>query len=44
MNEKILKKLELAGEKLVDYVLDHPIKTLIIGYVLITVTKWFKEQ
>jgi len=40
---KIVEKLEGAMDKTLDYVTEHPIKTLIIAFVIAKLIKWFKD-
>lgn len=51
MESKLTEKLNKLGEKLmaelekaVDYIAEHPIKALIVGFVVFKLLKWFKEE
>lgn len=46
MNEKfnkVIGKLETVVDKTVDYVTEHPIKTLIVAFVACKIMKWLKD-
>ncbi|MDD5355103.1 MAG: hypothetical protein PHY56_00975 [Candidatus Omnitrophica bacterium] len=51
MENKLTEKLTKLGDKLmcemekaVDYITEHPIKTLVVGFVIFHLLKWFKED
>lgn len=40
---KIQDKLEQAGEKSVEFIVSHPIKTLLVLFVVVISIRWIKD-
>jgi hypothetical protein len=40
---KAIEKVETAVEKAVDYVSEHPVKTLVMVFVAAKIMKWLKD-
>ena len=41
--DKVIDKLEGVAEKTVDYVTEHPVKTLLVSFVVLKIIKWLRD-
>jgi len=42
-SQRIVEKLEAVAENAVDYVIEHPIKALIVSFAACKIMKWLKD-